>query len=74
MDLCADLMTTYACHPRTIFVPTGIAIALPHGFEAQIARAAIWLNKLTFVNSPEPLTRLSRRDPPDRDIWDKRRS
>ena len=55
MDLCADLDDDLRLPPlERSLVPTGIAIALPHGFEAQIRpRSGLALKQgLTFVNSP----------------------
>jgi dUTP pyrophosphatase len=55
MDLCAVLVDDIILAPfeRTL-VPTGIALALPHGFEAQIRpRSGLALRQgLTLVNSP----------------------
>jgi dUTP diphosphatase len=55
MDLCADLTANLTLAPmaRTL-IPTGIAIALPMGFEAQIRpRSGLALTQgLTLVNSP----------------------
>ena len=55
MDLCADIPQELARRPlqRTL-IPTGIAIALPFGFEAQIRpRSGLALKEgLTLVNSP----------------------
>jgi len=55
MDLCADLTANVTLAPmaRTL-IPTGIAIALPMGFEAQIRpRSGLALKQgLTMVNSP----------------------
>ncbi len=55
MDLCADLKANLTLAPmaRTL-IPTGIAIALPMGFEAQIRpRSGLALKQgLTLVNSP----------------------
>jgi dUTP pyrophosphatase len=55
MDLCADMPQELALKPmqRTL-IPTGIAIALPFGFEAQIRpRSGLALKEgLTLVNSP----------------------
>ena len=56
MDLCADLSHDLQLGPlqRTL-IPTGIAIALPSGFEAQIRpRSGLALKEgLTLINSPE---------------------
>ena len=55
MDLCADLTgeLTLAPMERTL-IPTGVAIALPVGFEAQIRpRSGLALKHgLTLINSP----------------------
>ena len=55
MDLCADLSDDLQLGPlqRTL-IPTGIAIALPFGYEAQIRpRSGLALKEgLTLVNSP----------------------
>lgn len=55
MDLCADLSRDLELGPlqRTL-IPTGIAIALPSGFEAQIRpRSGLALKEgLTLINSP----------------------
>ncbi len=55
MDLCADLSHDIQLGPlqRTL-IPTGIAIALPFGYEAQIRpRSGIALKEgLTLINSP----------------------
>jgi len=55
MDLCADITASMTLAPmaRTL-IPTGIAIALPIGFEAQIRpRSGLALKQgLTMVNSP----------------------
>ena len=55
MDLCADIPQDLSLGPmeRTL-IPTGIAIALPFGFEAQIRpRSGLALKEgLTLVNSP----------------------
>jgi dUTP diphosphatase len=55
MDLCADL--SHDLQLRTLerrLIPTGIAIALPFGFEAQIRpRSGLALKEgLTLINSP----------------------
>jgi len=55
MDLCADLAAEVTLAPlERGLVPTGIAIALPAGFEAQIRpRSGSALKQgLTLVNSP----------------------
>ena len=55
MDLCADLEGDLDLAPlRRILIPTGIAIALPIGFEAQIRpRSGLALKQgLTLLNSP----------------------
>ena len=55
MDLCADILKNLLLGPmeRTL-IPTGIAIALPFGFEAQIRpRSGLALQQgLTLINSP----------------------
>ena len=55
MDLCADIPQDLSLEPmeRTL-IPTGIAIALPFGFEAQIRpRSGLALKEgLTLINSP----------------------
>ena len=55
MDLCADIESKIHLAPmeRTL-IPTGIAIALPWGFEAQIRpRSGLALKQgMTLVNSP----------------------
>lgn len=55
MDLCADVDADVALAPlqRTL-IPTGIAIALPIGFEAQIRpRSGLALKQgMTLLNSP----------------------
>lgn len=55
MDLCAEIPENLQLAPleRTL-IPTGIAIALPFGFEAQIRpRSGLALKEgLTLVNSP----------------------
>jgi dUTP pyrophosphatase len=55
MDLCADLSHDVQLGPlqRTL-IPTGIAIALPFGYEAQIRpRSGVALKEgLTLINSP----------------------
>jgi dUTP pyrophosphatase len=55
MDLCADIPRDLRLGPleRTL-IPTGVAIALPFGFEAQIRpRSGLALKEgLTLVNSP----------------------
>ena len=55
MDLCADLSHDIQLGPlqRTL-IPTGIAIALPFGYEAQIRpRSGVALKEgLTLINSP----------------------
>ncbi len=55
MDLCADIdgEVRLAPHERAL-IPTGIAVALPMGFEAQIRpRSGLALKQgLTMVNSP----------------------
>ena len=55
MDLCADIAADMTLAPmaRTL-IPTGIAIALPMGFEAQIRpRSGLALKQgFTMVNSP----------------------
>ena len=55
MDLCADLEQDVALVPGgRILVPTGIAIELPEGYEAQIRpRSGLALKHgITLVNSP----------------------
>lgn len=55
MDLCADIPASMTLAPMArILIPTGIAIALPLGFEAQIRpRSGLALKQgLTMVNSP----------------------
>jgi len=55
MDLCADVEGEIALAPlERKLIPTGIAIALPTGFEAQIRpRSGLALAQgLTMVNSP----------------------
>ena len=55
MDLCADIETHRHLAPmERAMIPTGIAIALPVGFEAQIRpRSGLALKQgLTMVNSP----------------------
>jgi len=55
MDLCADLEDELRLPPlQRALIPTGIAIALPNGFEAQIRpRSGLAFQQgLTFVNSP----------------------
>jgi dUTP pyrophosphatase len=55
MDLYADLEVEYILHPGDrILVPTGIAIALPDGYEAQIRpRSGLALKHgISLVNSP----------------------
>jgi len=55
MDLCAELAATMTLAPMArALIPTGIAIALPMGFEAQIRpRSGLALKQgLTMVNSP----------------------
>ena len=55
MDVCADLDGALELAPlRRALIPTGIAIALPHGFEAQIRpRSGLALKQgLTLLNSP----------------------
>lgn len=55
LDLYADLPEDIILHPgRRILVPTGIAIALPDGFEAQIRpRSGLALKHgIALVNSP----------------------
>ena len=55
MDLCADLEQDVALVPgERILVPTGIAIELPEGYEAQIRpRSGLALKHgITLVNSP----------------------
>ncbi len=55
MDLCADIAAELRLAPmERRLIPTGIAIALPHGFEAQIRpRSGLALKQgLTLLNSP----------------------
>jgi dUTP pyrophosphatase len=55
MDLCADIPASMTLAPMArLLIPTGIAIALPMGFEAQIRpRSGLALKQgLTMVNSP----------------------
>jgi dUTP pyrophosphatase len=55
MDLCADLKGELTLAPmERILIPTGIAIALPVGFEAQIRPRSGFALKhgLTLINSP----------------------
>jgi len=55
MDLCADLEKDVALAPlERILIPTGIALALPVGFEAQIRpRSGLALKHgITLVNAP----------------------
>jgi dUTP pyrophosphatase len=55
MDLCADVETDLVIAPLArVLIPTGIAIALPSGFEAQIRpRSGLALKQgLTLLNSP----------------------
>jgi len=55
MDLCAFISETITLQPmeRTL-IPTGLFIALPHGFEAQIRpRSGMAVKKgITVINSP----------------------
>ena len=56
MDLCADIQTELVLAPMArALIPTGIAIALPPGFEAQIRpRSGLALKQgLTLLNSGE---------------------
>lgn len=55
MDLCADIAAAMTLAPLArALVPTGIAIALPMGFEAQIRpRSGLAMKQgLTMLNSP----------------------
>lgn len=55
MDLCADLEDDLALAPlERALIPTGISIALPRGFEAQIRpRSGLALRQgITLVNTP----------------------
>jgi len=55
MDLCADIEKEMSLAPmQRGLIPTGIAIALPKGFEAQIRpRSGLALKQgMTLVNSP----------------------
>jgi dUTP pyrophosphatase len=55
MDLCADLKGEVILAPMDrMLIPTGVAIALPKGFEAQVRpRSGLALKHgLTMVNSP----------------------
>ena len=55
MDLCADLEDDLALAPlERALIPTGISVALPRGFEAQIRpRSGLALKEgITLVNAP----------------------
>lgn len=55
MDLYADLMTDVVIGPgERVLIPTGVAVALPDGFEAQIRpRSGLALKHgITLINSP----------------------
>ncbi len=55
MDICAAIDDTHTLQPGSIvLVPTGFAMALPHGFEAQIRpRSGLAVKHgLTVINSP----------------------
>ncbi len=55
MDLCADIAADVTLAPMArMLIPTGIAIALPIGYEAQIRpRSGLALKQgMTLVNSP----------------------
>lgn len=55
MDLCADIESEMALAPMDrALIPTGVAIALPEGFEAQIRpRSGLAFKEgLTMANSP----------------------
>ncbi len=55
MDLCADVESELRLAPlQRALIPTGVAIALPPGFEAQIrSRSGLALTEgLTMANSP----------------------
>jgi dUTP pyrophosphatase len=55
LDLCADIATELRLAPmERALIPTGIAIALPQGFEAQVRpRSGLALKEgLTMANSP----------------------
>lgn len=55
MDLCADIRERLRLAPmERVLIPTGVAIALPEGFEAQIRpRSGLAFKQgLTLVNSP----------------------
>jgi len=55
MDLCADVEEVVVLAPlERALIPTGVAIALPRGFEAQIRpRSGLALREgITLVNSP----------------------
>lgn len=55
MDLCADVDNdVYLTSMNRTLIPTGVAIALPYGFEAQIRpRSGLAVREgLTLVNSP----------------------
>lgn len=55
MDLCADMNVDAVIAPlERVLIPTGIAVALPPGFEAQIRpRSGLALKEgITLVNSP----------------------
>lgn len=55
MDLCANLDEPITIQPlERVIIPTGLFIAIPHGFEAQIRpRSGMAIKKgITVINSP----------------------
>ena len=55
LDLCADIVKELRLAPmERVLIPTGIALALPQGFEAQVRpRSGLALKEgLTMANSP----------------------
>ena len=55
LDLCADVPTETPIHPGEILlIPTGISVAIPVGFEAQVRpRSGLALKHgITLVNTP----------------------
>ncbi len=55
MDICAAVTETVTVKPGTIeLIPTGFALALPEGFEAQIRPRSGWALKagVTCLNAP----------------------
>jgi dUTP pyrophosphatase len=57
MDICAAVENDLVLDPGQIsLVPTGFAMALPHGFEAQIRpRSGLAVTYgLSIINAPEP--------------------